>query len=171
MNLGIWAQVDSTVRNLCPFVTTVFLVMLNVLPLPIPFAGAISPFLVLAAVYYWAIFRPDLLPPAAVFVVGMLYDALGGGPFGLGTLFLLVAHTIVIRQRRFFHGKSFFVMWWGFIFVATGFALANWAAVFVMAGQLVAPAPGAARLLLTIAFYPCLTWLLLRIHRAFLSPA
>ena len=173
MTPGIWAQLDAGIRNLCPFVTTVFLVLLNVmpLPLPIPLAGSASPFLVLAAVFYWAIFRPDLLPSITVFLVGMLYDVLSGGPLGLGALLLLVAHAVVIRQRRFFYGKSFLVMWWGFIFVAAGFAIANWAAISVMAGRVVGPAPGVVQFLLTIAFYPCLTWVLLRIHRAFLTPA
>lgn len=171
MNPGIWGQLDSAVRNLCPFVTTVFLVMLNVLPLPTPLAGSVSPLLVLAAVYYWAIFRPDLLPSFAVFLIGILYDVLSGGPLGLGALLLLIAHAVAIRQRRFFYGKSFLVMWVGFIFVAAGFAVANWAVVSVLAGRVIGPAPGLAQLLLTIAFYPCLTWILLRIHRAFLTPA
>jgi len=39
--------------------------------------------LALAAIYFWALVRPDLMPPRAVLIIGLLEDLLSGGPPGL----------------------------------------------------------------------------------------
>ena len=126
MRSGLWYRFEGAVRGLTPFILTLLLAMLTVVPLRIPDFAQVTPSLTVIAVYYWSIYRPDLLPLAAVFGVGLFQDALAGTPLGLTALVLISVQYAVISQRRFFHGKSFLVEWWGFMLVAPVAALASW---------------------------------------------
>ncbi len=168
MTLNIWHRLDVFIRNLTPLLFTLFLVLVSVVPLRVPGFAAVTPALSLVAVYYWAIFRPDLLPAVAVFAIGLVQDILSGMPLGVNTLVLLAAHAVVASQRRFFLGKSFLVMWWGFLMVAAMAAVATWIIVSMLYGRLLDPAPLGFQFLLTVAIFPCLTWLFIRVQQTFL---
>ena len=77
-----------------------------------------APALPLIAVFYWTLYRPDLMPPVAAFVIGLLQDILGGLPLGVSACVLVGVHAAVNTQRRFFIGKSFAVVWLGFALVS-----------------------------------------------------
>jgi len=171
MNPGTWTRIDQTARNLAPFVTTLLFVVLSCLPLPLPGIGLIAPAITLMAVYYWSIQRPELLPPIAVFVVGFVQDALSGTVLGLSPFVFLLVHAVVVSQRRFFLGKSFLLTWWGFSLVAAGAELILWILASLIAVHLIDTRLVAVQILLTVALFPCVSWLLIRIHRAFLAPA
>src|SRR3546814_12062803 len=78
MKATIWNKLDLTARRLTPFLSTVVLVIVGLMPMHIPGYSAVSPSLTLIAVYYWALHRPDLMPAVAVFAVGLLQDVLAG---------------------------------------------------------------------------------------------
>jgi rod shape-determining protein MreD len=164
-----WLRLDAWARKLLPFAMTVLLVMLSVTPLHVPALGTVAPALSLMAVYYWAIFRPDLLPALAVFAVGLFQDVLGGLPLGVTALALLAVFGVVSSQRRFFLGKSFLVMWWGFMLIAAGVTVAMWLLLSALSGTLIAPGPVVVHFLLTLALFPCFTWLFIRVQQAFLQ--
>ena len=168
MDTTVWQWLDGLARRLLPFATTVLLVMLSVLPLPIPGYGVVAPALALMAVYYWSIFRPDLMPSVAVVLLGLFQDSLSGMPFGVSALALLVVHGIVSAQRRFFLGKSFAVMWWGFMLISAGVAFGTWILLMVLSWSLIDPLPVVFRFALTLALFPCLTWVFIRMQQGFL---
>src|SRR3546814_110867 len=141
MKATIWNKLDLTARRLTPFLSTVVLVIVGLMPMHIPGYSAVSPSLTLIAVYYWALHRPDLMPAVAVFAVGLLQDVLAGALFGANTFILLVVYGVVLSQRRVFHGKSFLVVWWGFSVVAGVVALVRWLAFSTIAAAEVAPQP------------------------------
>src|SRR5271170_8440659 len=95
-------QVDSLVSRLLPVATTAAAAILSIQPVHIPAYAALAPAFMLMAVYHWAIYRPDLLPPFAVFVIGIAHDLLAGGPPGVVALLLLLARAVVLRYRRWF---------------------------------------------------------------------
>lgn len=161
----VWQRLDSFARNLVPLTLTVALVLFSVVPLHIPGYAAIVPMLVLISVYYWAIHRPGLLPPLAVFAVGLAQDALSGAPFGLHAVVLLLAYGAVVSQRRFFLGKSFLVVWWGFMLVALGAALAAWVLASALAGAVIGPRAALFQYLVTLALYPIVIWVFLSAQR------
>ncbi len=171
MTLDFWHRFDRAVRGLTPLALTLLLALLSVVPLRIPGFAPITPALTVIAVYYWSIYRPDLLPLIAIFLVGIVQDALGGTPLGLSSLVLLLVQAVVVAQRPFFHGKTFLVEWWGFMLVAPGALLAGWILASLYFGAVVTPKPLGFQLLLTIAFYPCLTWLLARVQQRVLRHA
>src|SRR5258708_2092944 len=90
-----------------PTLTTIILLTASVLPLHVPDYAAVAPLLALAGVYYWTIYRPELLPPFAVFIVGLVFDLLSGAPLGVTPLLLLLARTLVLSQRRYFVNRLF----------------------------------------------------------------
>src|SRR6266513_5610538 len=76
--------------------------------LPISFtAGALpAPLLSFMAVYFWNLVRPDLMPPAAAFVIGLAQDILSGGPPGLWTTAFIATYALLDRQRETFAGLA-----------------------------------------------------------------
>ncbi|MFQ5958821.1 MAG: rod shape-determining protein MreD [Alphaproteobacteria bacterium] len=171
MKADFWIRVERVGRDLTPFALTLALMLVSVVPLRLPGFAPVTPVVALMAVYYWSIYRPDLFPLAAVFFIGLVQDTLNGTPMGLSSLVLLLVQGVVVSQRRFFHGKAFLVEWWGFMLVAPGAALVTWTLASLYYGVLLVPRPLGFQLLLTIALYPCLTWLFARAQHHLLRPA
>lgn len=169
MKPSVWVQMDTWVRHLVPFGITMILLLLTALPLHLPGLAAIVPMLPLMGVYYWAIYRPDLLPAWVAFVLGLLYDVIAGTPLGVNALVLLAVQGIAASQRRFFLGKSFVVAWWAFGLLAAGVAGASWLLVSILIGTTLDPGPVIFQYLLTLGLFPLLTWALARIQMAVLK--
>lgn len=168
MRPTFWSKLDSWARQLTPFGLTVLLLLVGVVPLHVPGFGAVAPVLPLIAVFYWALYRPQLMPAAAVFVIGFLQDALTGTPIGVSAGVFVIVHGIVNTQRRFFFGKSFAIVWLGFALVSTGAFVATWVLVSAFYGVLIQPQALFFQALLTLGCFPLLSWALLRWQLAFL---
>ncbi|MDX1483915.1 MAG: rod shape-determining protein MreD [Alphaproteobacteria bacterium] len=162
---GLWNRLDIWARRLIPAGLSVVLVLVTVIPFPIPGYGAIVPMLALASVFFWAIHHPGLLPPVVVFAIGLLQDILTGALIGSGAVVLLLAYGVVVSQRIFFRNKSFLVVWLGFMFVAAGAGAAGWLLAVGFSGRLIAADAALFQVVVTIAVYPLLTWILHGVHR------
>ena len=88
-----------------PALLGVLLVILSTIPFYIPGYGPVAANLVLMAVFYWSIHRPDLLSPVSVFFIGLLQDILVGMPPGMNAIVLLLVRTIAVSQSRVFRGR------------------------------------------------------------------
>ena len=167
MNLvGGAARLDRWARNIIPIVITLFMVVISVTPIPVPYSVAIAPSLPLMAVYYWVVLRPELMPRTAVFAIGLVHDALIGAPLGVNALVLLLAHAILSSQRRYLVGKSFWLFWLGFVILAPAAGALTWVLMSILRGALVAPDATLFNLLMTIAVFPLLAWILFHTQRA-----
>lgn len=169
MRTPVIHRMDVLARRLMPFGLTVILVVLGAVPLHIEGYARVAPMLPLMAIYHWAIFRPDVIPAYAVFTIGLLQDSLTGMPIGVNALVYLVAYGIVLSQRGFFFGKSFIVLWMGFVFVAIGASLASWILVSGFHASLAEPKAVVFQNLLSIGMFPFLAWIFLRWQQAFLA--
>ena len=54
----VWQRLDAVARSLFPFLITVLLVVISMVPVRMPTLAPIMPILSLVAVYYWAVYRP-----------------------------------------------------------------------------------------------------------------
>ena len=146
-----------------PALLGVFLVLLSTIPFYIPGYGPMAANLVLMAVFYWSIHRPDLLSPVSVFFIGLLQDILIGMPPGMNAVVLLLVRTIAVSQSRVFRGRSFIILWWGFGIVAVASTFVVWLLSTVYAFTLMDPLPGLFQAGMTTALFPFLaglfTWL------------
>ena len=169
MTSGLWHRLDLLARQLTPAVLTLVLVIIYVMPLHIPGFSRVAPLLPLMAVYHWAIFRPRLLPAYLVFLIGLLQDVLTGAPIGVNALVLLAVHGAVLSQKKFFIGKSFYILWLGFSVIAAGALAVNWVLISVLNLTLVEPRTVIFQYLLTLGFFPAIAFMFLRWQQAFLK--
>jgi len=100
--------------------------LLNVVSFSMPHAGDFKPFFLLMVVYYWAIYRPTVMPYAYTFVLGLLLDLLTQLPLGLSALVLVGIQTIVQRSRLFMMGQPYMMVWLGFAITSIAYACALW---------------------------------------------
>ncbi|MFC7333438.1 rod shape-determining protein MreD [Rhodocista pekingensis] len=168
MAVGIWHRLDQTGRHLLPLGTTVLFMLVGMTPTQIPGLVQVAPPLMLMAVVYWAVHRPDLLRPTLVFLLGVLNDLLGGAPLGMTALVFVLAYWLLLTQRRFFLGNSFLLLWIGFTMVALGAAAVQWAVYSLMAAELLTFRAAGFQVMLATAVFPLAAWVLMRLHRAFL---
>jgi rod shape-determining protein MreD len=168
MSRSFWQKLDLMARQMTPFALTVVLVIVGLIPLPVPDYALVAPQLAFVAVYFWALHRPHLLPAYAVFIVGLLQDALSGMPVGVNVLVLLTIHGVVLSQRRFFIGKSFAIAWLGFAIVAAVAFLETWILISVLDLAVVNAAPVAVQYPVTVGVFPLVAWFFYRWHQAYL---
>lgn len=171
MKPSIWIRMDTWVRHLVPFGVTLILLLLTTIPTRIPGLAGIIPMLPLMGVYYWAIYRPDLMPAWIAFLIGLLYDIVAGTPLGVNALVLVVVQATAASQRKFFLGKSFMVAWWAFGLLAAGAIGLQWLLVSMLLGAAIDTAPVVFQYLLTMGIFPLLTWALAGTQMAFLKDA
>ena len=143
-----------------PFFTILFLIVIMVLPYNIPLIGDIMPFLTLIGVYYWSVFKPEYLPVSVVFVLGLLQDILLGSPLGLTSLLLVVVQQVIFFQGRQFLERDFLFNWFVFVMLVIGFGFLSWGITSLYFKVFLDYLGVIGQILLTIAFYPIITWIL-----------
>jgi rod shape-determining protein MreD len=168
MDFTIWQRLDTIARRILPVALTLFLAMAAAVPLRVPAFSAVVPAVTLISVYYWTIFRPDLMPAPAIFATGLFQDIVSGVPLGVNALVLLLVFAVVLGQRRFFLGKSFLVMWWGFGLIVTGALAGEWMILSSLERTILDPVPAAFQGAVTLALFPFLTRLFIRSQQALL---
>ncbi|MDP6873847.1 MAG: rod shape-determining protein MreD [Alphaproteobacteria bacterium] len=126
METSLAGRVANLARACIPFAVSLFLVLAAMLPYGLPKSSLAAPVLALISVYYWSVFRPELMPAGAAFLLGLMVDVLSGGPPGLNALVLILVHWAASGQRRALAGKSFAVGWLGYLLIAAGAAVVNW---------------------------------------------
>jgi rod shape-determining protein MreD len=139
---------------LLPLILALALVVL--VNLPVSLTGRLfpAPILALAAVYYWVLVRPDLMPPGAVFIVGLLEDVLSGGPPGLWAAGFLAAYFVADRQRETLAGLSGIGAILGFAGSMLFAALTAYGLAFAVYWRSPPVAPLLLETIITVLFYP-----------------
>ncbi|MFN4283347.1 MAG: rod shape-determining protein MreD [Alphaproteobacteria bacterium] len=168
---GLWQRLDRFGRNLIPLAITLTLALIGALPMPIAGYAAVVPLFTFCAVFFWAVYRPDLLPPWLVLLIGLVQDALAGTPFGLNAIMLLLAYGMVASQRRFFLSRPFPLVWGGFMLIALIAIVVAWLLASIFVSHIIRPGPATFQLLLTLALYPLVTLLMAGAQRLLPQPA
>ena len=157
-------QLDTQARRLVPAAATLALILLAAVPSHVPGLARIMPLLALIGVYHWTAYRPDLMPARVVFAIGLFQDIVGGGPLGLYAAVFLLVHGGVVSQARFFVGKGFVVLWFGFVLMSAAAAAVAWVVTVLFHTALVDPSALFYQYLLTLGVFPILSRLFLRWH-------
>ena len=105
-------RLDGWARGLMPTLSVLFLVLMSAVPSGLPNFAGTSPCYSIIGVFYWSVFRPDLLPAAVVFMAGLLQDILLGalGPQRAGT----VGAGSPSASAEVL-GRPFYILWFGFL--------------------------------------------------------
>jgi rod shape-determining protein MreD len=168
VNVAFWQRIDQWARSATPFLISVALVLISVVPVPFPNFGPIMPALAAMSVYHWAIYRPNLLPFSSVFAIGLLYDLLSGAPVGLFAVVFLTVYGVALTQRRFIAGKSFLIYWLGFAIVAFGAALESWLLASLWNMTLLNFHAVWFQYLVSIGMFPFVAWIFMKWQQALL---
>ena len=159
-------RVNNGAARMLPVATTMLAALISVLPVRIPGYAALTPVFTLMAAYHWTIYRPDLLPPLALFAIGLTEDLLAGSPIGLNALLLLVTRSAVLGYRRYFINRTFPFVWTGFTLLTIVALLAMWALHCLLNLAFLDFRNTVIRAALTIALFPLASFLLGRVQRA-----
>ena len=145
------AHLDRAARAAVPAASIVALLLISL----VPWVGdRAAPALAVAAVHYWAGRRPDLVPAAFVFVVGLTHDSVADAPFGLMALVYLFVLGAARSQRLLVVGQPFAAGWAVFALVALVASAIAWIGASFYYGAALPVGPPAAVLLLTVLTYP-----------------
>ena len=132
------------------------LLLVIVANLPVSFTGGFlpAPALALAAVFFWAMVRPSLMPPWAVLVIGLAEDLLSGGPPGLWATGFVAAYVLIDRQRKAFgelYGAGTLLAFSGVVLVAGAVAYVLASIIYL---RLVPIGPLLLEIIVTVILYP-----------------
>jgi rod shape-determining protein MreD len=156
---------DRAIRTLAPFLTGLGAVLIDLLPLPNPAPQSLAPLTTVCVFYFWTLYRPDLMTPLAVFVIGLVLDATGGMPLGLTSLSLLIVRSLLLSRQRFLLAQPFVVIWACFVLVVLATGGVRWLLASLWWERLFSPDPVLLEAALTVAIYPAIGWLLARLHQ------
>ncbi|HEU0216027.1 MAG TPA: rod shape-determining protein MreD [Stellaceae bacterium] len=162
-------RVNNGAARLLPVATTLLAAVISVLPVQIPGYAALTPVFTLMAVYHWTIYRPDLLPPVALFAVGLTEDLLAGSPVGVNALLLLLTRVAVLGYRRYFVNRNFPFVWTGFTLLAVVAMFGLWALHCMLDLSFLDFRTAVIRAALTIAIFPLASFMLGRTQRAMMG--
>jgi rod shape-determining protein MreD len=142
--------------------------LLTLVSFSMPHAGDFKPFFLLMAVYYWAIYRPTVMPVAYTFILGLVVDIMAGLNLGLTALLLIGAQIIVQRSRLFLMGQPFVMVWLGFAILCFSYAVALWLLISIASWEF-APLGALVQTLiaggLSILLFPLASVILQAVHR------
>jgi rod shape-determining protein MreD len=159
-------KVNNSAARMLPVATTLLAALISVLPVHIPGYAALTPVFTLMAAYHWTIYRPDLLPPLALFAIGLTEDLLVGSAIGLNALLLLLSRSSVLGYRRYFINRTFPFVWTGFTLLTVIALSGLWALHCILDLGLFDFRNTVIRAVLTIALFPLASFLLGRAQRA-----
>lgn len=169
MKLSIWQRMDVFSRQLTPLFLTLFLILISSVPYEVPGLVRVMPLFSLIAIFHWGVYRAELLPPYAVFFIGLFQDALSGVPMGVFTLIYVLVYNVVTAQQRFFARKSFYVVWLGFGLVSAGATVVIWGLLSLIQASVIDPRAVASQYVIGLGFYPIVAYIFLRWQRMFLQ--
>ena len=155
---------------LVPFLCGLALVFIA--NIPISFVGGVvpPPLLGLVPIYFWCLVRPDLMTPAAAFVIGVLEDTMSGAAPGVWTLSFVLAYALVSRQRESFAGLGGLGAVLGFAAAALAAIAAAYTIVAIYYGAVPPLGPVVAQLAMTVAAYIPVTYVISAIHHRLVGP-
>lgn len=165
MRLSALQRTELWLRQATPIMLTLVLAVLSVVPIGVPGHWAVVPAYTAMAAFYWAVFRPDLQPAPALFLIGVLQDILAGTPTGLTALTLLLVHALALSQRRAFLSKPFALAWFGFALIQAPAVALAWLLASGLALRPIGVEPVLFQYLVTITLFPIVAWLFVRVHR------
>ena len=142
-----------------PAISAVLCVLLGVSPIFSHTFGVLAPPLFLAAIFFWAMYRPDLMPVLLAFVIGLFFDLVSGTPLAVWAIISTVVAILAHYQTRTVPTTSFFMAWIAFAMVAVAACLSAWIMVCIARLAIVPFSPVAVQAGLLVAMYPALAYI------------
>lgn len=161
-----WTErAEASLRLVAPYGLMLVLFICSVISIAFPSNNSMKAPFFLMAIYYWATYRPTLIPSWFVFSAGILADFITGLPLGLSALIYVVVQWLVTDQRRFLMGQSFLMIWIGFMIVSLAAGLIQWAVFGLVHYNWPSLKPLLFSVCLGVALFPLISILLHFTHK------
>jgi rod shape-determining protein MreD len=158
-------KIENTGRFALPYLVLFLFTIFNLIHLPLPYTGLSKPYFILIFIYYFAIYRPTLIPPLFCFILGVIVDTLSGVPIGLNAFIFVGVQWIVSDQRRFLTGQPYITIWAVFVLVCIACGAWQWGLLGLTQLEWSSPIPGMVSIAISLFIFPFATLLLNFIHR------
>jgi rod shape-determining protein MreD len=158
-------RIDRAARTALPTTLAVALLVLSGVPLGLPGLRGLAPAFAVPIVFFWSIWRPALVPPPAVFALGVLADLLGAAPLGVSSLTLLLLAGLVDARRRLLARQTVLGVWVLFVPYAALTLGLSWLLTSLLSLRIMPPEPALLQWALTVALYPALAFVMGRADR------
>lgn len=161
---------DESVRRFVPVFVVLVLVVVGILRMPYAFIADITMMLPVVVILFWSLRQPSVMPMVAVFLIGLVDDALRGNPLGFNALLLILAAGFVRSQRRHLAERGWSAQLGVIASAAVFYEVCRWALVGILSTS---PdfLDAIFRITLVVALFVPISWLLSRVHRGLLKPA
>jgi rod shape-determining protein MreD len=114
-------------NSFLPAVSILFAVFATAVPWGLPVdATFILPLVVVMMIFCWRTVPEAVLTPGAALLLGLLTDAMTGGPLGFWGLLALIAAIVGGRARVLDDGRSLAPIWLAWAGLAAFLGLAGW---------------------------------------------
>lgn len=163
-------RLDRAGRAVFPAVSTIGSMLLATAPFGFADQAALLPAVAIGDVYFWSLYRPAAMPPAAAFGIGLLLDLLGFLPIGVGVLMLLAVHGMARRLRRVLAPAGFLVICIAYAGFALGASAIGWGLASLLAMHVLPVSAALFQACVAIALYPALAVALTAAHRSIADP-
>lgn len=158
------SMIFKTVNNIFIIIPS-FSLLISILFLSQTQCFYIFPNFAIIIIYYWTIYRPDLINVILIFFLGLIQDISTGLPIGFYSFEFLILYIITIKQRPFLVSKAFFTNWICFIPIALLIYLLEWVILQTIINKHIEIMPVFFSMLLTITIYPIITRILQSLHK------
>ncbi|GEM_PF-2067298 len=118
--LSLWLRLNA------PFLMCFFLLIMGLIPWRLEFVSHFAVPFVYIPLFYWTVFKPDLVSPLTVFLLGLCADLLTISPLGYHTFLFLLFYWVVLMERRAFMKRSFLFLWLVFGAFTIALSLFQW---------------------------------------------
>jgi rod shape-determining protein MreD len=162
---SLWRRLDAAAHAGLPASSTVILILLTQIPLWLPGQPQLLLAVSIVCVWCWSLARPRAIPPASVFLIGLLVDLLGYQPLSVGALSLLILHAFALRWRRSLLRFGFVTTWLAFIPAGCAVIALGWALTSLLNFQILPTAGTIFACALTIAVYPLIALMVASLNR------
>jgi rod shape-determining protein MreD len=162
-------RLDLAARHVLPVAFTLLLLLVSLLPLKLPGLAGIMPPLAMMGVFYWGIYRPDLLNGLSAFLLGIVFDLLSGLNLGVTALVFLLVSGFAQSRRRSFLSHGFLVVWFGFVLTSAGATFLTWILVSILSGSATDANSAFVQFLISSLLFPLIARLMGLAHQACLK--
>jgi len=158
-------RLDWAAKLLLAHGVIILFMLLNIVSFSLPHAEDFKPFFLLMTVYYWAIYRPTLMPSAYTFLLGIIMDLESGLPVGASALILVGIKIMVQSQRLFLMSQPYITVWVGFAGVVLVNVAALWVVVSLQTLNFVPIQSTLVAAAFSVMIFPLASLILLGVHR------
>lgn len=140
--------------------------LITFVPLKLTGIHQIMPSLEILILFYWAIYRPNLLPIWFLFILGIIADSVMGTPLGASALTYIILYSILKKYRRLLGVETFMIIWGMCMAIMLPTILAKWFFISLFMGRFELSEALIFQWLLTIITYPVIHEISRRIYTA-----